>query len=351
MQGNRMPRGGGFFGIGDDPFAGFGGFGSFGGPGSLISSFFGGRDPFDDPFFTPPFGMFESNFFGPSPFPRMSPMGFIEHEPPQPQQRQSRGPIIEELNSDDEKEEEGSHGKGKEKHDNPRKHGRSRNDPYLVEDPDDEAQETSYLAEPRRKHIQYRNNYGRTSNVQQQPQFQSFTYQSSATYGGPNGAYYTSSKTKRAGSDGVTFEENKEADSSTGRATHRISRGIHDKGHTMTRKLKSDGRVDTMQTLHNLNQEDLPGFEEAWKGKGVENLPGLPDGLNGHNFPGSRHNARTGQGWALPSTGHAAGASSDVGNRAIPRAQQSSKAERFGFSGMGVVQTLLDEDEDAVQVQ
>ncbi|KAK6935254.1 Myeloid leukemia factor [Dillenia turbinata] len=300
MQGNRLPRGGGSFGIGGDPFAGFGDFGSFGGPGTLIPRFFGGRGPFDDPFFTQPFDMFESNFFGPSPFTRMPPMGFIEYEPRQTQQRQSRGPIIEELNSDDEKGEGGNNGQGKEKNDNPRKHGRLRSDPYVVAGPDDEAQETSDVAEPRRNYIQYTSNYGRASYVQQQPQFQSFTYQSSVTHGGPNGAYYTCSNTRRTGSDGVTFEENKEADSSTGRATHRISRGIHDKGHTMTRKLNSDGMVDAMQTLHNLNQ-------------------------------GSSSYARIGQtrgGWALPSTGHAAGANVGVGDRAIPRVQHSSKAER-----------------------
>jgi hypothetical protein len=37
-----------------------------------------------------------------------------------------------------------------------------------------------------------------------QPQARTFTYQSSAvTYGGINGAYYTASKTRRSGSDGV----------------------------------------------------------------------------------------------------------------------------------------------------
>lgn len=45
------------------------------------------------------------------------------------------------------------------------------------------------------------------------PQAQSFTFQSSTvTYGGSNGAYYTSSTTKRTGSDGVSnvkmFSEN-----------------------------------------------------------------------------------------------------------------------------------------------
>ena len=65
-------------------------------------------------------------------------------------------------------------------------------------------------------HLQYMNGYnGSHHRQQQQPQTRSFTFQSSSvTYGGANGTYYTSSKTRRTGSDGVTFEENKEADSS-----------------------------------------------------------------------------------------------------------------------------------------
>lgn len=133
-----MPRGRGgrdpFSDFGD-PFAGFGGFGSFGPPRSLLSNFFGGRDPFDDPFFTRPFGgMFESSFFAPtgSPFPDMHPSGFLENQAPEP--RKSRGPIIEELNSDDEKED-ATHEKGK----NPRKHSRSTNEPHVVY-PDDEVE-------------------------------------------------------------------------------------------------------------------------------------------------------------------------------------------------------------------
>lgn len=127
MQGRR----GASFSDFGDPFAGFGSFGGFGGHRSLVSSVFGGRDPFDDPFFTQPFGgMFESSLFGSrgSPFMAMPGTGFLEHQVQQPN---TRGPIIEELNSDDEKEEE-------EKKDNPRKHRRSSKEPY-VEDADDEA--------------------------------------------------------------------------------------------------------------------------------------------------------------------------------------------------------------------
>ncbi|XWS49812.1 hypothetical protein CRYUN_Cryun12cG0035000 [Craigia yunnanensis] len=295
MQGGR---GGSdpFFDFGD-PFTGFGGFGGFGGPRSLLSNFFGGRDPFDDPFFIrPPGSILESSFFGPgqSLFPDMHPTGFIEHHAQEP--KRPRGPIIQELNSDDEKEEA-----DKEVKENPRKHGRPNDEPY-VEVPDDEAGQP----ERRNKHLQYMNGYNSSYHrQQQQPQTRSFTFQSSTvSYGGANGAYYTSSKTRRTGSDGVTFEENKEADTATGQASHRVSRGLQDKGHSVMRKL-SDGRVDTMQTLHNLNEDELAGFEEAWNGNARKHLPGWSGSFNGRDSIGTGCSGQNGQagrgGWALPS--------------------------------------------------
>ncbi|KAF8380436.1 hypothetical protein HHK36_027923 [Tetracentron sinense] len=281
-----------------DPFASFGG---FGGGRSLASSFFGGRDPFDDPFFTRPFGssMFGSSMFGPSmfgpsgsPFGDMPASGFLEHQAPQP--NQSRGPVIEELNSDDEGEE----GRGtKDKKDHPRKHSRSSREPY-IEHPDDETKDK------KNKHMQYTNGNNRPQRTQ--PQASNFSFQSSTvTYGGTNGTYYTSSTTRRSGSDGVMVEENKEADATTGQAKHRIARGINDKGHSVTRKLNSDGRVDTMQTLHNLNEDELVGFEEAWKGKAKKHLPGWNEGFNVHGNIGASSRGQNGQprreGWALPS--------------------------------------------------
>ncbi|GMJ15016.1 hypothetical protein HRI_005170800 [Hibiscus trionum] len=300
MQGGR---GGGnpFFNFGGDLFGDFGGFGGFGGPPrSLLSNFFGGRDPFVDPFFTHPFGsMFESSLFGPGqvPFMDMHPTGFIEHQAPEP--KRPRGPIIEELNSDDEKEEGDSGVKG-----NPRKHSRSDAGPY-VEVPDDEAEQSGR----RNRHLQYTDGYNSSYQRQQQPQTRSFTFQSSTvSYGGADGAYYTSSKTRRTGSDGVTLEESKEADTASGQASHHVSRGLHDKGHSVMRKLNSDGRVDTMQTLHNLNEDELAGFEESWNGKARKHLPGWSGNFIGHNSIGagsSGQNRQAGQnGWALPSTEH-----------------------------------------------
>ncbi|GMJ10945.1 hypothetical protein like AT4G22740 [Hibiscus trionum] len=317
MQGGRGGRDP-FFNFGGDPFGGFGG---FGGPRSLLSNFFGGRDPFDDPFFTRPFGsMFESSLFGPgqSPFMDMHPTGFIEHHAPEPKRR--RGPIIEELNSDDEKDETDSGTKG-----NVRKHGRSGVEPY-VEVPDDEAEQSVR----RNQHLQSMNAYNSSYQRQlSQPQTRSFTFQSSTvTYGGANGAYYTSSKTRRTGSDGV---KNKEADTASGQASHQVSRGLHDKGHSVMRKLKSDGRVDTMQTLHNLNEDELAGFEESWNGKARKHLPGWSGNFIGHDTIGtgsSGQNRQAGQqGWALPSTEH-----SQSKGRVMPDARDGTGPSRSQHS-------------------
>ncbi|XP_057510004.1 uncharacterized protein LOC130792496 isoform X2 [Actinidia eriantha] len=288
-----------------DPFTSFGGFGGFGDHRSLLSSLSGGRDPFDDPFFTRPFGsmfessiftspfgrMFESSIFGPTgnPFTDMYAPRFIESQVPQ--SNNSRGPIIEELNSDDEKDEDKEEKKG-----NPRKHGQSSHKPY-VEDPDDGVEGT------KSKQMQYRNDFNEVNNTHSQPQTHSFNFQSSTvSYGGTNGAYYTSSRTRRTGSDGLTLEESKEADTATGQATHQISRGIHDKGHMVTRKFNSDGKVDTMQTLHNLNEDELSGFEEAWKGNARKHLPGWNEGLNMHDgFTRQYGPSSSRGGYALPS--------------------------------------------------
>ncbi|GJS87863.1 reverse transcriptase domain-containing protein [Tanacetum coccineum] len=76
---------------------------------------------------------------------------------------------------------------------------------------------------------QYGNQFNVVHNTHSCPQTQSFTFRSlTVTYGGSNRAYYTSSTTRRAGSDG---------------------------GHTLSRHLKLDGQVDSMQTLHNINKE------------------------------------------------------------------------------------------------
>ncbi|XP_075505779.1 uncharacterized protein LOC142542828 isoform X1 [Primulina tabacum] len=324
MQGGRDP----FFGFGD-PFGSFNGVGGFGGQRSMLSGFFEGRDPFDDPFFTRPGSIFGSSFFGsiggpsmnlpiggppsmnlpiggpfmnlpiggpfmnvPSggPFKNENSSGFLDQQPSMV--NKSKGPVIEELTSDDEKDEN----ENEEKKVNLRKHGRSSKEP-VVEDPDDVA------AEKKSKYTPHKNNIHLLNHGRPQPQTQSFTFQSSTvTYGGANGAHYSSS-TRRAGSYGLTLEEFKEANSFTGQATHRVSRGIHEKGHSVTRNLKSDGHVDTMQTLHNLNEDELVGFEEVWLGNGKKHLPGWSEerALQDVMASGSTQWPRNRGGWALPS--------------------------------------------------
>ncbi|XP_050238928.1 uncharacterized protein LOC126688317 isoform X2 [Mercurialis annua] len=234
-----------------DPFANFRGFG-------MMPSLFGRRDPFDDPFFTRPSGsLFE--------FPSST-----TTDPDASRVDVAKGIVIEELDSDDENENDTTTiGSNKEP---------------SVEHPDDNLHEKS-------KNVEHRNDINRTE--VSKPQARNLSFQTcKVTYGGVDGAYYTSTRSRREGSDGAVLEESKEADKITGQATHRISRGIHDKGHSFTRKLASDGKVDTLQTLHNLNEGELAGFEEAWKGN--VKLPGWSDrsGMLGttsdHPFPSSK---------------------------------------------------------------
>lgn len=269
------------FNFGGGPFGSPFGGGPNNGPRNLMSSFFGGRDPFDDPFFTQPFGgggggMFQSNFFGPGPnmdpFAGMRPpSGFLENhhhhhqQPPQP--RRSHGPVIEEIDSDDDEKE----GDGvQEQRVRLGKHGRSSSE---IETEEARAEER------RNRQMQNMNvSAAMANNGQWQPQTRSYSFQSSTvTYGGHDGNYYTSSKTRRTGSDGLTLEESKEANTATREAAHRISRGLHNQGHTVARKLNSDGRVDTTQTLHNLNEDELADFEQTWSGNARMQLPGWSD--------------------------------------------------------------------------
>ncbi|KAL0688064.1 hypothetical protein Bca4012_087741 [Brassica carinata] len=115
------------------------------------------------------------------------------------------------------------------------------------------------------RHMQNMNTNAMVNSGQWQPQTQGYSFQSSTvTYGGNDGNYYTSSTTRRTGSDGLTLEESKEANTATREAAHRISRGFHNKGHTVERTRNSDGRVGTNQILHNLNEDELAGFEQSW---------------------------------------------------------------------------------------
>ncbi|KAF8028402.1 hypothetical protein BT93_E1112 [Corymbia citriodora subsp. variegata] len=280
-----MQRGGqgreDFFNMGD-PFSSFQGFGSF-------PSLFGGRDPFDDSFFKRPFGsMFSTGGFGP---------GYAVDDTPS--SNNSKGLIIEELNSDD---EEGVGNKDTNPETNANE-GHQRHDASIrapsVEHPDDDDD-----AHENRNNIIFRSDRSRVG--EKHNQGRSFSVHScKVTYGGVDGAYYTSTRTRRADNDGVVLEESKEADVTTGQATHRISRGIHDKGHSVTRKLGSDGKVDTVQTLHNLDKDELAGFEEAWKSSGNRPSHGWSLDYDLQQKAGRGTDAPKGSsssgGWALPS--------------------------------------------------
>ncbi|CAH2057877.1 unnamed protein product [Thlaspi arvense] len=248
-----------------DPFPFGGRFGNFGGFGAFSGSFFGGRDPFDDPFFSRPF----EDLLAPNTFSSGASFSVAQNN------NGGRGLTIEELPSDEEEEERKDFGSDEE-------HTSSENQP-CVEHPEDDAD-----AERKIQNVNQRSDFNRREATQSRAKtFRHHT--SKVTYGGIDGAYYTSSRTRRAGSDGMVVEESREADKTTGEATHRISRGINDKGHSVTRKLNSSGGVVSTQTLHNLDEEELSGFEEAWKGN---------SSLAKHEPTGSDHSFG---GWLLKS--------------------------------------------------
>ncbi|KAK6140990.1 hypothetical protein DH2020_025257 [Rehmannia glutinosa] len=78
----------------------------------------------------------------------------------------------------------------------------------------------------------------------------------------------------------VFLTEIQEEDKTVGQSLHTISNGMHDKGHSVAIKQFPDGKVDSMQTLHNLQEDELTGFQENWKMKADKVLPGCNDGFN-----------------------------------------------------------------------
>lgn len=234
----------------------------------VFPSIFGGRDPFDDPFFTRPFG----TSFGPSMFGTPT-TGNVQHG------SRLSGPVIEELDVDDNESVLEQNGCG---HDSST-HAACVNRNPIVEHPEDQV-----IDHDKRSGEQISHKISRDK-LETQPHTQSVSFQR-VTYGGINGEYSTAMTTRRIGNDGVTVEESKQADRTTGLATHRISRGINDKGHSITRTLDSDGKVEKIQTLHNLNQDELAGFEQAWKDNAERNLHVSNDGFDFHGGTGTSGN-------------------------------------------------------------
>lgn len=102
----------------------FGGrFGTFGGFGAFRGSLFGGRDPFDDPFFSRPF----EDFLKPNTFSSGASFSNANAQ----NNSGGRGLTIEELPSDEEQEKEKDSGSDEE-------HASSENQPS-VEHPEDDA--------------------------------------------------------------------------------------------------------------------------------------------------------------------------------------------------------------------
>ncbi|KAL4562798.1 hypothetical protein LXL04_026829 [Taraxacum kok-saghyz] len=225
---------------------------------SMTSSIFGGIDPFDDPFFTRPFGsIFEPTIFD-------------THGSSDLNSNSSKGLVIEEIDTDNEEEEEEDQNSNSEVTDN---NGKA----PVIEHPDDE--------DGVKRDVHVSKNQNRFDGNGTQSKTHSISYKK-VTYGGINGAYYTATTTRKSNNDGVVLEDSKEADKTTGQATHRISKGIHDKGHSVTRKLGTDGGVDTVQTLHNLNQDELASFEQEWEGNADMHIPKWNEEFNSFNRPG-----------------------------------------------------------------
>lgn len=234
---------------------------------NIMSSIFGfgGRDPFDDPFFSRPS---QSSMLHP-----ITPS--------------DDGPVIQEIDTVDDDEDaplepdekngdvNGSKKKGDRAYAN-------RNP--LVEHPEDLTDDHSKIIS---KDVTRGMKDMKLEGTQSKPQSMSYRR---VTYGGIDGTYYTATTSRRAGNDGRVLEESKQADSTTGQATHRISRGIQDKGHSLTRKLASDGKVDTMQTLHNLEEDELAGFEQTWNGNANNEIPGWNSGFDFHANAGTSSN-------------------------------------------------------------
>lgn len=272
-SGNRGLFGGGF----PDPFEGFGIFG--GGGRSLIDDFFA-RDPFDDPFFRQPFGgMFgmpgsqfnSGGLLGGSrgmnmgmgmgmgmgmlddvPFQR-PPAEFLVDQRPfnPPQQGTRRGPVIEELPDD---------------HEAPVSESRLQHTEPIVEHPDDEATSGDDDDGPTTITTQHQPSQSRPSYTSQ-----SFCYQSS-TVSGPGGAYYTSSSAKRTGPNGLTEEGHYEKDSVAGTESRRVAQALGEKMHAVSRKRNSDGRENTIETLHNLTEGEAVKFDEACESHGGSSI-------------------------------------------------------------------------------
>ncbi|MCO5552097.1 hypothetical protein L7F22_005607 [Adiantum nelumboides] len=208
---------------------------------SFFTDFFE-KDPFDDPFFTQPFGsLFPSRGEFSEPLPHRQSRGPFDRR--FQEQQGSSGVVIEELADDHEDA----------------KAARPRSDQEpIVEHLDDIAQQDNL--------VHHSDGLKRFT--------QSFTF-SSVTYEGPQGTYYKSSAMRRAGGDGLFEEVREEKDSINGNEINEIRRGVGNKGHGVTRKKSATGKEDYKETLHNLTKGEKREFDETWKKQAKKYLPGF----------------------------------------------------------------------------
>ncbi|KAH7415107.1 hypothetical protein KP509_14G027600 [Ceratopteris richardii] len=301
-QGRRRPRSG-FADFGSDPF-----FGGMMGSSSFFDDFFN-RDPFNDPFFNRPMGM--GLLGGGGLFGRMNPFGmgmsslfdrsefftrpdgsFLDQQPYQQpaqiaQPLSRRGPIIEELTEDTEETD----------------NGRAQNKEHpIVEHPEDDEEAGQMLQHrdvpPQARCLQaFNDRYPqRSSNMQQSNRsYQNYSFQSSSmSFGGSGGSFYSSSSMRRVGPDGIVQEEHVERDSS-GKESRTSARGLRDQIHAVTKRRNTvSGPETTVETLRNLEPEEVPHFDARWEAQAQRNLQGWNRGraqaLEGHH-QGSRRQA------------------------------------------------------------
>ncbi|GBG81754.1 hypothetical protein CBR_g33932 [Chara braunii] len=266
----------------EEPFPSFGSaFGMMGGMGggqSLFGSFFQ-NDPFStDPFFTRPFehmdSMFQrmgSMFGGPmlSGF-EQQPRQFLQDRPAHTEGR--TGPTIEEIPDDapvDEQAQSSSR----------RRSGGSQEP--IVEHPDDE-EETQHRRRSDHHRNHARDHHG-ANDVASRPAggAQVFSFSSVQSYsrdGSGPGNYYSKSTTTRMGPDGVADQQTREQDSRSNTDKLKYVRALGSKARSVLRTRKADGEEESLQTLHNLEEEEAATFDDQWQQKAERALPRWYDG-------------------------------------------------------------------------
>ncbi|CAM6126064.1 unnamed protein product [Calypogeia fissa] len=283
---NNVPSMNGGFPAFPDPFAGFGGFGGLGGfggrPGSLLTNMFENDPFFSDPFFSRTFGapFGAGGIFGPSGIFNSDIFGVGQH--------QGHGEFLEQRPYTSPAEGnrrniqiEGSRRGGVKIEELPDDHdivgaGQSNsNEEPIVEHPEDDDEKTeTFRYQPRSDQLASSRSQSRRQTQSAYNPVRTYSFQSSSVvYGGSNGQYYSSQTRRRQGPDGVIEEEHQEKDTTSGMESHRLSHGLHERGRSMTRKRNAEGREEKLETLHNLEEDEVQDFERTWETMAEKSLP------------------------------------------------------------------------------